>query len=146
VAKAKYGAVAMSALVLLYIVLLGQQGFLFLIQENLVSKVIGASILLLPFFGFWGIYRELSFGLKLEKLAKTLEEEQGWPSFDFSIRPSGRANKSEALLEFDKYKQAAESDPDNWRHWFALGLVYDACADRKRARMAMRKAIESSRR
>ena len=60
--------------------------------------------------------------------------------------PSGRAVKAEALQEFGDYKQAAESDPDNWRKWFALGLIYDACGDRKRARLAMRKAIVLSKR
>jgi hypothetical protein len=136
----------MAALVLLYVALLGQQGYLFLIQDNFVSKIMGLSILVLPLFGFWGILRELNFGLKVEKLGKTLEDEKGWPSFEFSLRPSGRAVKSEALLEFEKFRVAAEQDPSNWRKWFALGLIYDACGDRKRARMAMRKAIESSQR
>jgi hypothetical protein len=143
---AKLGAVVMSALVLLYVILLGQQGYLFLVQDNPVSKAMGAAILVLPAFGFWGIFRELFFGLKVEKLGEQLEQEKGWPSFEFSLRPSGRANKAEALLEFDKYRQAAEADPENWRKWFALGLIYDACGDRKRARMAMRKAIATSQR
>jgi len=144
--RAKLGAIGMAALVLLYVALLGQQGYLFLIQDNFVSKIMGLSILVLPLFGFWGILRELNFGLKVEKLGKTLEDEKGWPSFEFSLRPSGRAVKSEALLEFEKFRVAAEQDPSNWRKWFALGLIYDACGDRKRARMAMRKAIESSQR
>jgi tetratricopeptide (TPR) repeat protein len=136
----------MSVLVVFYIVLLGQQGYLFLMQDNLVSQIMGASILVLPVFGVWGIFRELKFGLAVEKLGKKLEDEKGWPSFEFSLRPSGRAVKAEALLEFDKFCQAADADPENWRKWFALGLIYDACGDRRRARMAMRKAIERSQR
>jgi tetratricopeptide (TPR) repeat protein len=136
----------MSVLVVFYIVLLGQQGYLFLMQDNLVSQIMGASILVLPLFGVWGIFRELKFGLAVEKLGKKLEDEKGWPSFEFSLRPSGRAVKAEALLEFDKFRQAADADPENWRKWFALGLIYDACGDRRRARMAMRKAIERSQR
>ena len=143
---AKLGAGIMSALVILYIALLGQQGYLFLIQDNLVSKIMGVGILTLPLVGIWGIFRELLFGLRVEKLAKTLEAEDGWPRFEFSVRPSGRAVKAEALLEFDKYSQEANADPSNWRKWFALGLIYDACGDRKRARMAMRKAISASQR
>jgi tetratricopeptide (TPR) repeat protein len=144
--KAKLGAIGMAALVVLYVVLLGQQGYLFLMQDDPTGKVMGFFILVLPAFGIWGIFRELKFGLNIEKLAKTLEDENGWPSFEFSIRPSGRAVKSEALLEFEKFRVAAEADPENWRKWFALGLIYDACGDRKRARMAMRKAIETSQR
>ena len=144
--RAKLGALGMSVLVVFYIVLLGQQGYLFLIQDNLVSQIMGASILVLPLFGIWGIFRELKFGLAVEKLGQKLEDEKGWPSFEFSLRPSGRAVKAEALLEFDKFRQAADADPENWRKWFALGLIYDACGDRRRARMAMRKAIERSQR
>jgi hypothetical protein len=144
--RAKIGAVFMAALVLVYVVLLGRQGYQFFMQDEPVGKVMGFFILVLPAFGFWGIFRELKFGLSVEKLGRTLEDEKGWPSFEFSIRPSGRAVKSEALLEFEKFRVAAEADPENWRKWFALGLIYDACGDRKRARMAMRKAIESSQR
>lgn len=144
--KAKLGAIGMAALVVLYVVLLGQQGYLFLMQDDPTGKVMGFFILVLPAFGIWGIIRELRFGLQIEKLGQTLEDEKGWPSFEFSIRPSGRAVKSEALLEFEKFRVAAEADPENWRKWFALGLIYDACGDRKRARMAMRKAIETSQR
>ena len=143
---AKFSAAVMAVLVVFYVVLLGQQGYLFLIQDNSVAKVMGFFILILPIFGIWGILRELKFGLNVEKLGKTLDDEKGWPSFEFSLRPSGRAVKAEALLEFDKFREAAEADPENWRKWFALGLIYDACGDRKRARMAMRKAIESSQR
>jgi len=143
---AKLGAVVMAVLVLLYIVLLGQQGYLFLVQDNMVSKAMGLCILTLPLVGFWGIFRELRFGLKVEQLAKTLENEDAWPSFNFSLRPSGRAVKAEALLEFDKYRDEADGDPSNWRKWFSLGLIYDACGDRKRARVAMRKAIQASQR
>lgn len=144
--KAKLGAIGMAALVVLYVVLLGQQGYLFLMQDDPTGKVMGFFILVLPAFGIWGIIRELRFGLQIEKLGQTLEDEKGWPSFEFSIRPSGRAVKSEALLEFEKFRVSAEADPENWRKWFALGLIYDACGDRKRARMAMRKAIETSQR
>ena len=134
----------MAALVLVYLVLLGQRGYIFLMQDQPVGKVMGFFILVLPAFGLWGIFRELKFGLNVEKLGRTLEDEKGWPSFEFSLRPSGRAVKSEALLEFERFRVAAELDPENWRKWFARGLIYDACGDRKRARMAMRKAIERS--
>jgi hypothetical protein len=144
--RAKLGAIGMAALVSISLFLFARQGYLFLIQDNLVGKGMGIVILILPIFGFWGILRELRFGLKVEELGRKLEDEKGWPSFEFSLRPSGRAVKSEAILEFEKFKVAAEQDPSNWRKWFALGLIYDACGDRKRARMAMRKAIESSQR
>ncbi|NDC48404.1 MAG: hypothetical protein EBZ61_04885 [Micrococcales bacterium] len=142
---AKLGAVVMSALVLLYLLLMGQQGYYFLIQEAWVPKAMGFFILILPLFGLWGILRELRFGLAIEKIGRQLEAEDAWPRFRFGFLPSGRANKSEALLEFAEYKEAVEIDPENWRRWFALGLIYDACGNRKLARKAMRKAIALNR-
>lgn len=139
--SAKLGAVVMSALVFMYLALLGQQGYLFLIQDNLVSKAMGIAILILPFFGLWGIIAELRFGLAIEKIGKQLEAEGAWPRFRFGVLPSGRANKAEAMQEFGEYKEKAEADPENWRSWFSLGLIYDACGNRKLARAAMRKAI-----
>jgi tetratricopeptide (TPR) repeat protein len=144
--SAKLGAVVMAALVLMYVALLGQKGYLFLLEPNPVAKVIGGSILVIPVVGAWAIYRELRFGLAIEKLGKLLENEGNWPRFRFGVLPSGRANKAEALQEFQEYKDAALADEDNWRKWFALGLIYDACGDRKRARSAMRQAIERSQR
>ena len=139
--SAKLGAVVMSALVFMYLALLGQQGYLFLIQENWVSKAMGLAILVLPVFGLWGIIAELRFGLAIEKIGKQLEAEGAWPQFKFGVMPSGRANKAEALLEFGEYQNRVEADPSNWRNWFSLGLIYDACGNRKLARAAMRKAI-----
>lgn len=144
--SAKLSAVVMAALVLMYVALLGQKGYLFLLEPNPVAKVIGGSILVIPVVGAWAIYRELRFGLAIEKLGKLLENEGNWPRFRFGVLPSGRANKAEALQEFQEYKDAALADEDNWRKWFALGLIYDACGDRKRARSAMRQAIERSQR
>jgi len=144
--SAKLGAVVMAALVLMYVALLGQKGYLFLLEPNPVAKVIGGSILVIPVVGAWAIYRELRFGLAIEKLGKLLENEGNWPRFRFGVLPSGRANKAEALQEFQEYKDAALADEDDWRKWFALGLIYDACGDRKRARSAMRQAIERSQR
>jgi len=144
--SAKLGAVVMAALVLMYVALLGQRGYLFLLEANPVAKVIGGSILVIPVVGAWAIYRELRFGLAIEKLGKLLENEGNWPRFRFGVLPSGRANKAEALQEFQEYKDAALADENNWRKWFALGLIYDACGDRKRARSAMRQAIERSQR
>jgi len=144
--SAKLGAVVMAALVLMYVALLGQKGYLFLLEPNPVAKAIGGSILIIPIVGAWAIYRELRFGLAIEKLGKLLENEGNWPRFRFGVLPSGRANKAEALQEFQEYKDAALADEENWRKWFALGLIYDACGDRKRARSAMRQAIESSQR
>jgi len=35
-----------------------------------------------------------------------------------------------------------EAHPDDWRAWYRLGLAYDASGDRRRARGAVRQAIQ----
>jgi Flp pilus assembly protein TadD len=35
-----------------------------------------------------------------------------------------------------------EADPDDWRHWYRLARAYDYAGDRRRAREAMKTAVE----
>jgi hypothetical protein len=98
-------------------------------------------MLFLPVVAAWGIFLELRFGLRIEKLGEVLKQENAWPRFEFELRPSGRPTKESAEATFGKYREAVETDESNWRTWFALGLAYDAAGDRARARKAMRTAI-----
>jgi Flp pilus assembly protein TadD len=34
-----------------------------------------------------------------------------------------------------------EKEPQSWALWMRLGMAYDACGDRRRARWAIRRAI-----
>mgnify|MGYP000028125785 CR=1 FL=1 len=138
---AKFGAVVMTALTLMYVVLLGEKGILLLGDENPVAKLLGGLVILFPVVAIWAIIRELIFGLRIEKAGKELEDSGRWPRFDFELRPSGRPTPDSAAREFDRIKSQVEADEANWISWFALGLAYDAAGDRRRARAAMRKAL-----
>ena len=35
-----------------------------------------------------------------------------------------------------------DQDPNNWRRWYRVARAYDYAGDRRRARDAMRKAVE----
>lgn len=142
---AKFGAIATTALVLVYLFLVGERGLALLLDPSGFAKAIGGLILVIPAVAIWGIIRELSFGLRIEKLAKQLQSEGKWPEFGFEVRPSGRAVKSSVQENFEPYREQAEKYPDDWRSWFTLGLVYDAAGDRPRARAAMRRAIAVAR-
>jgi cytochrome c-type biogenesis protein CcmH/NrfG len=98
-------------------------------------------MLFLPAVAFWGIFMELRFGLRIEKLGDQLKKENAWPQFPFELRPSGRPTKESAQEVFELFRQNVEADETNWKAWFALGLAYDAAGDRARARKAMRQAI-----
>jgi len=139
--QAKLGAMVMTVLTLLYVVVLGQRGVMLLGQPNAIGKVMGLFILILPVFGFVGIFQELRFGVSVEKMAKQVEAEGLWPLRDLPIRPSGRPEKAAADREFERIRDEVDKAPEDWHSWFNLGLAYDACGDRRRARASMRKAL-----
>lgn len=142
--SAKVGAFAMTALVVMYLVLVGERSLALIGSQEPIGIAIGALMIFFPAVAFWAIAMELRFGLKIESLGKKLQGENAWPQFDFVLRASGRPTKDSAVAVFDKYRVMVEQDEENWRVWFALGLAYDAAGDRPRARKAMRKAIELS--
>ena len=140
--QAKLGAAAMTVLTLLYVITLGQRGWLLLHQDSPVAKVMGVFILVLPLFGLAGIFMELRFGIRVERMAKHVEQEGLWPIRDLPLRPSGRPEKAAAQAVFERIQEQANATPEDWHSWFNLGLAYDACGDRRRARIAMRKALK----
>lgn len=131
----------MTALVLVYLVLIAERSYALIISGDLIGISLGSLMLFLPTIAFWAIAMELRFGLRIEKLGNVLLEEKAWPQFPFEYRPSGRPTKASAEAVFDDYRRAVEEDELNWRAWFALGLAYDAAGDRARARKSMREAI-----
>ena len=138
---AKLGAVVMTGLTVMYVFLLGEKGWVLLQQPHVIAKLMGGLILMFPVVAIWAIIRELVFGLKIEKLAKLLEDSGNWPRFNFELRPSGRPTRESANLEFERVRALVEANESDWKLWFTLGLAYDAAGDRRRARVAMRKAL-----
>ena len=143
--SAKFGAIVMTGLLGVYLTLVGERSIALVNSAQPVAIAIGSLMLFLPVVAAWGIFLELRFGLRIEKLGNVLKNENAWPRFDFEFRPSGRPTKESAEAIFGKYREAVEKDSANWKTWFALGLAYDAAGDRARARKAMRTAIAISR-
>ena len=77
----------------------------------------------------------------VQRLGRLLEDEHDLPAEEMDVRPSGRPDRAQADALFPAYREAVESDPENWRVWFRLGLAYDGAGDRSRARAAIRTAI-----
>jgi hypothetical protein len=143
--SAKFGALVMSALVLMYLVLVADRSFALVGSGEPIGIAIGSLMLFLPAVAFWGIYMELRFGLRIEKLGEELKKQNAWPQFPFELKPSGRPTKESAQEVFEQFRQDVEADQNNWKAWFALGLAYDAAGDRSRARKAMRHSITLTR-
>jgi tetratricopeptide (TPR) repeat protein len=128
----------MTALAVIYVVLLGQKAVLLILDDNWVAKAMGLALLVLPIVAAWAILTEVKFGIDAERLAKT----NSLPELQLELRPSGRATKESAQVEFDRIKALVSQDLENWELWFRLGECYDASGDRKLARKSIRKAIK----
>lgn len=132
----------MTALTVLYLVLLGDKGFVLIGSGHLAGVIMGSVLLFLPAVGLASIVLELRFGLRLERLSKTLLARGEYPQLNLEVRPSGRATRESADAEFERLSRATEAAPESWSAWFALGVAYDAAGDRRRGRAAMRRAIK----
>jgi hypothetical protein len=133
----KIWALIMALLALTYVFLLGFKGLVMLPDPNLLVKVMGMAILVLPLFAIWAIWLEFRFGINAERLAKRNE----LPAITLELRPSGRATKESAAQEVARLRTEAESSHD-WQVWFRYGEALDADGERKAARVAIRRAIK----
>lgn len=141
---AKLGAVVMAVLLGVYLVLVGWRAVQFVQTGEPVAVVMGVALIVLPVLAAWPIWRELQFGARSQRLVRQLEAE-GALDLGMPLRPSGRPERAAADDAFPAFRSAVEAEPDSWRAWLRLGLAYDAAGDRRRARRAVRRAIELER-
>lgn len=106
-----------------------------------VAISMGVALVVLPLIGAWALWRELAFGRGATRLMDLLEQTGRLPEEEVDTLPSGRPVRVQADAAFPKYRAEAEAHPDSWEAWMRLGVVYDACGDRTRARAAIRRAI-----
>ena len=138
---ARIGVVVMAALLVLYIVLVGQRSWLLIVSGDPIGVTIGIALIVLPVIAAWALGRELWFGVRAQQLGRRLESEGGLPADEVTVRPSGRVMREDGDAVFPAYRAEVEAHPDDWRAWYRLGLAYDAAGDRSRAREAVRTAI-----
>lgn len=141
----RIGVAIVAATLALYIALVGQRAWLLLTSGDTVGTVMGVALLILPVIAAWALWRELSFGIGAQRLGTRLAEEGGLPEEELTLRPSGRPVAAEADALFPSYRAAVEADPEDWRGWYRIGLLYDGAGDRRRARGAIRSAIRLER-
>ena len=139
--KGRTAALVMALFLLLYVVLVAQRAYLFVMTGEPIAVVLGVALLVLPVLGIFALVAELRFGVHTQQMVRELEEAGELPVDEVPRRASGRYERESADAAFPAYKEAVEADPDDWRAWFRLGLAYDACGDRRRARQALRWAI-----
>lgn len=129
----------MSALTMVWVLSFAGRGLILLQEPDLIARMLGAGILVLPVFALWSIFSELRFGFRAQKLAERLYR-QGHGELNLEYRASGKATAESAQREFERISALLEQG-ESWQLWFQLGQAYEANGDRKRARAAIRKAI-----
>lgn len=144
--RGKALAAAMIALLVFYLGLTLQRAWLLMTSELWISKFLGSALIVLPVVGAWALLRELSFGIRIERLGRRLVEEGEMPEDDLPRHPSGRIVREAADERFPRWKADVERAPGDWRTWYRLSLAYSASGDTRRARRAMRQAVRISRR
>lgn len=135
----------MAILLLVYLVLVAQLAVRFMVVDEPISKAIGIALFVLPLVGLWALITEIVFGVRSERLGRRLVSEGLDPMAGLPRLPSGRVERSAADEAFPRFQAEAESAPESWEAWYRLGLAYDACGDRGRARGAIRRAIALAR-
>ena len=122
-----------------YFVLIGYRGVTLLGEHRPVLIGLGIAVLLLPLVGIWVVVAELRFGLATERLAHRMEPDDEPP---LPRTPAGRVDRAAADERFALRRAQVEAAPDDWQGWYRLAEAYDDAGDRRRARAAMRTAIE----
>lgn len=81
--SAKIWALVMTALAVVYVLLLGQKAILLMLDADFVAKAMGLALLVLPLVAAWAILTEVKFGIDAEKLAKA----NSLPQLQLELRP-----------------------------------------------------------
>ena len=140
--RAKWVALALALVAGLYLLALGQRGWLLLTSGSVVGALLGVGVLLVPVLCGWAIVRELRFGQATQRMARELEVAGGLPPDDLPRSPGGRIDRSAADEAFSRYRAETGDAPTDWGAWFRLACAYDVSGDRRRARSAMRHAAD----
>ena len=71
--KGRVAALLMSALLVLYLVLVLQLAIRLIAVDNGISKTLGIALLVLPLLGAWALVAEILFGIRTQRLVRELD-------------------------------------------------------------------------
>ncbi len=140
--SARTVSIVLAVVTGVYLVFIAERAWSLMTTGNAVAFILGVAIMVLPVIGVWVIWRELEFGFRTAELGRALDATGELPEDDLPRRPSGRVEREAADARFAVRQREVEDAPDDWGAWFRLAVAYDDAGDRRRARAAMRTAIE----
>jgi cytochrome c-type biogenesis protein CcmH/NrfG len=133
----------MCVAMLAYVALLGRLAVAMIASGRAAAVGLGLALLIMPVIGLWAMIATLRAGFAHQKLARLIAADG--MELDTSAlprRPSGRIERDAADALFATVRTEVERDPDDWRRWYRLARAYDYAGDRRRAREAMKTALE----
>jgi len=135
----------LTGALVVYFWLLASRALILIGSGEPLAVGLGIGVLLLPIIGIVLVGWELRFGWQTQNLARRLAaEDRLYDDSELPRRASGRIEREAADAHFEVIRTEVEAAPDDWRGWYRLAQAYDLSGDRKRARAAMRHAIELS--
>ncbi|MCL3860192.1 hypothetical protein [Actinotalea sp. K2] len=134
------GALALTALLLLYVVAVAGRGLALLGTGEPVGVALGLAVLVLPLMGLWIVVREWWLAIVVQRMADRLAAQGLLPVDDLPRSPGGRIDRAAADEAFVEARSAVDQAQDDWAAWYRLAFAYDAAGDRRRARSALRTA------
>jgi cytochrome c-type biogenesis protein CcmH/NrfG len=140
VRRSTLAALALTALLLLYVVVAAKWGIALVATGEPIGVGLGGAVLVLPALGVWLVVREWSLAVHVQRMADELAAEGRLPVDDLPRSPAGRVDRAAADVAFAAVRAEVEAAPEDWAGWFRLGFAYDAARDRRRARAALRTA------
>ncbi len=133
----------LTAVLIVYFWLLTDRAIALIGSGSAAGIALGIGVLLLPIIGVVLVGWELRFGWQTQKLARRLAADDLLPDdSELPRRASGRVERDAADAHFEVVRGEVEAAPEDWRGWYRLAHAYDLAGDRKRARSAMRQAID----
>ena len=135
--------VFMCVAMLAYFVLLGRMAVAMIGSGRAAAVGLGVAVLIMPVIGLWAMIATLRAGFAHQKLARLIaEDDMELDVRALPRRPSGRIERDAADALFANVRTEVEGDPEDWRRWYRLARAYDYAGDRRRAREAMKTAVE----
>ncbi|ABK66988.1 MULTISPECIES: membrane protein [Mycobacterium avium complex (MAC)] len=128
---------------LVYFALLGRVAIAMIASGRAAAVGLGVAVLIMPALGLWAMIATLRAGFAHQRLARLIAADG--MELDTSAlprRPSGRIRRDAADALFATVRTEVENHPDDWRRWYRLARAYDYAGDRRRAREAMKTAVD----
>jgi cytochrome c-type biogenesis protein CcmH/NrfG len=126
-----------------YLVLLGRLAVTMIASGRAAAVGLGLAVLIMPVIGLWAMITTLRAGFAHQKLARLIAADgMELDAGALPRRPSGRIQRDAADALFATVRTEVETHPDDWRRWYRLARAYDYAGDRRRAREAMKTAVE----